>query len=92
MTEPLTNLEKSYFDTIKDKSKGWPHDLQLMRMTLDSKDVAVILTPVSNRFTGQPEGLMPLAMILNDTTIAMLREVDGQAGVNMSPFDLDPGK
>lgn len=88
---PLTPREKSYFDTIRSKSPE-TGSLQLTRMTLDGKDVAVILTPVFNRFTSKEEGLMPLAIIPDDDTIGRLRGLDGEGGAVMSPYDLDPSR
>ena len=87
----LTAIEKSYFDTIRQKAPV-NGGLHLMRMDLDGKDVAVILTEVFNRFTSKAEGMMPLAMILDADTISMLREMDGASPTVLSPFDLDPGK
>lgn len=91
MMMALTDQEKAYFNTIRDKAavRGGLH---LTRMLLDGKPVGVILTPVYNRFTNQPEGMMPLSLVLDEETISRLTQLDGEKGKPASPFDLDPDR
>lgn len=84
---PLTAAEMATFDTIRAKAPI-DGDLSLTRFMLDGQPVAIIGTAVHNRFTGKYEGWMPLALVLDDTTIARLRDINGSAGVVASPFDL----
>lgn len=88
---PLTPSEKAYFDTIRQKAPVH-RGLHLTRMTLDGKPVAVVLTEVFNRFSQKAEGMMPLAVIIDEDMAGRLREIDGKPGVSTSPYDLDPGR
>jgi hypothetical protein len=89
---PLTDAEKAYFDTIRAKAREGGKALLLQRMLLDGKPVAMVATMVYNRFTEKPEGVMPLAILVDDDMAKRLRTHDGEAGVVVSPHDLDPGR
>lgn len=80
MLAPLTDTEKAYFDTIKQVAAGArPRDLALWRMTLDGRDVAVVMQRIINRHDATEAGWQPLAVLLDDDTIERLRTHTGDA-------------
>ncbi len=87
---PLTDTEKAYFDTIKSVSRSTrPADLGLNRMTLDGKEVAVVVQSVIDSETAEFVGYQPLAIICDDETAERLRDVEGNASTRVPPDGLE---
>ena len=77
---PLTETERAYFDTIRQvATSARPEDLALARMTLDGKEVAVVIQRVVESATADEVGWMPLAILVDDDTAARLRDHTGAA-------------
>ena len=93
MPEPLTDREKAYFDSIKQVAQSTrPEDLHLWRMTLDGKDVAVVLQRLLNASDGTEAGYQALALIPSDRVLERLRTVEGYQGEAIDPHDVEgPG-
>lgn len=86
---PLSATEKAYFDTIRDKAPV-PTALELIRMTLDGRDVAVIMTAVYDAKTAKELGMMPLALVVDDDLAARLVSVYGEQPSLVDPSEVDP--
>lgn len=71
---PLTDYEMAQFDAIKQVATSpRPRDLQLWRMALDGRQVAVIVQRVIDGTTAEEVGFQPIAMLLDDETTLRLR-------------------
>jgi hypothetical protein len=85
----LTEQEKAYFDAIKDVSAGpRPKDLQLWRMTLDGRPVAVVCQRLIDD-TAMEVGFQPLAILVDDDTASRLVGPSGERGELTAPDGLE---
>lgn len=90
MPNPLTPSEKAYFDTIKQVARSPRHeDLKLMRMTLDGRDVGVVVQRIIDGSTAVTRGFQPLAILCDTETVKRLRDPAGEAPESISPDGLE---
>jgi hypothetical protein len=73
--KPLTDIEKAYFDTIKQLAQGHPpRRPAAWRLELDGKPVAVVMQRLIESERGQEVGWHPLARIITDEDAAELSD------------------
>lgn len=86
----LTEWDMAVYDTIRAVASGTrPKDLQLWRMSLDGREVAVIVQRVIDSKTAEEVGFQPLAMVLDHETAKRLRSFDGATPSEISPEGLE---
>lgn len=87
---PLTGTEKSYLDAIKQTARGpRPEALGLQRMTLDGREVAVIVQHVIAKDDATFVGFQPLAIVCDPETVERLRDFTGEAPITVNPRDVE---
>lgn len=87
---PLSASEKSYLDTIKQTARGpRPEALGLQRMTLDGREVAVLVQQVIDKETAELVGYQPLAIICDEATAERLRDHQGRSATFVDPREVE---
>lgn len=91
MSQDLSEYEKGIYDALIEKVVEPPagKNVQLARMLLDGKEVAVVMVAVHNRFNPEKlEGYMAVARILPVDEMDRLQDPDGNEGLVFSPNEV----